>query len=237
MCGNHAASKTLVGKAFRAGFYWPIALKDVEILVRQCKKCQFCGKQEKVPAHNLITIPPSWPFACWGLDMMGPLAKAPGGFTYVLVAIDKFTKWIEYKPVITQSADRVVGFICNILYRFGFSNTIITNLGSNCTSETFWDFCEQSAIIVKYVSVAHPIANGQLERANGMILSGLKKRLYESNSKKGGKWISELPHVVMGTPNSAMQVNGSDPLFPSLRLRSNPTNGFKSRDVRRRRGR
>ena len=107
MCGNHAASKTLVGKAFRAGFYWPTALKDVEILVRQCKKCQFFGKQAKVLAHNLFTIPPSWPFACWGLDMMGPLAKAPGGFTYVLVAIDKFTKWIEYKPVITQSADRV----------------------------------------------------------------------------------------------------------------------------------
>jgi hypothetical protein len=128
--------------------------------------------------------------------MMGPLAKAPGGFTYVLVAIEKFTKWIEYKPVITQSADRVVGFICNILYRFGFSNTIITDLGSNFTSETIWDFCEQSAIIVKYVLVAHPRANCQVECANGMILDGLKKRLYESNRNKGGKWFFELPHVV-----------------------------------------
>ena len=96
----------------------------------------------------------------------------------------------------TQSADRVVDFICDILYQFGSPNTIITDLGSNFTSETFWDFYEQSAIDVKYVSVSHPRANSQVERANGMILDGLKKRLYESNCKKGEKWISELPHVV-----------------------------------------
>ena len=78
--------------------------------------------------------------------MIGPLAKAIGGFTYVLVAIDNFTKCIEYKPVTTQSTNIVVDFIRDILYRFGFPNTIITDLGSNFTSETFWVFCEQSAI-------------------------------------------------------------------------------------------
>ena len=33
-CGNHAASRTLVGKAFQAGFYWPSAISDAEDLVR-----------------------------------------------------------------------------------------------------------------------------------------------------------------------------------------------------------
>ena len=32
-CGNHAATRTLVGKAFRAGFYWPSAVADAEKLV------------------------------------------------------------------------------------------------------------------------------------------------------------------------------------------------------------
>jgi hypothetical protein len=36
MCGNHAASRTLVGKAFRSRFYWPTALADTEELVRRC---------------------------------------------------------------------------------------------------------------------------------------------------------------------------------------------------------
>jgi hypothetical protein len=40
-------------------------------------------------------IPITWPFAVWGLDLVGPLQKAPGGFTHLLVTIDKFSKWIE----------------------------------------------------------------------------------------------------------------------------------------------
>jgi hypothetical protein len=72
VCGNHAASRTLVGKAYRACFWWPTAVSDAEDLVRRCQNCQFFGKQSHVPAHSLITIPPSWPFACWSLDMMGP---------------------------------------------------------------------------------------------------------------------------------------------------------------------
>jgi hypothetical protein len=59
---------------------------------------------------------------------------APGSFTHVLVAIDKFTKWIEYKPIAKLTPDRVVDFISDILHRFGFPNTIITDLGSNFTA-------------------------------------------------------------------------------------------------------
>jgi hypothetical protein len=64
VCGNHAASRTLVGKAYRAGFWWPTAVSDAEDLVQRCQNCQFFSKQSHVPAHSLITIPPSWPFVC-----------------------------------------------------------------------------------------------------------------------------------------------------------------------------
>jgi hypothetical protein len=55
-CGNHAASRTLVGKAFRVGFYWPSAAADAEKLVRHCEGCQFFTKQIHVLAHELQTI-------------------------------------------------------------------------------------------------------------------------------------------------------------------------------------
>jgi hypothetical protein len=58
------------------------------------------------------------------------------------------------------------------------------------------------------VSVAHPRANGQVERANGMILDGLKKRLYDENNKKGGKWIKALPHVVWGLRTQSSKATG-----------------------------
>jgi hypothetical protein len=72
--GNHAASRTLVGKAYRAGFWWPTAVSNAEYLVRRCQNGQFFGKQSHVAVHSLITIPPSWLFACWSLDMIGPLS-------------------------------------------------------------------------------------------------------------------------------------------------------------------
>jgi hypothetical protein len=58
-CGNHASSLTLVGKAFRHGFYWPTTLQDAVELVRSCRACQFHSKQIHTPAQMLQMIPPS----------------------------------------------------------------------------------------------------------------------------------------------------------------------------------
>ena len=63
-CGNHAASRTLVEKAFRAGFYLPTAVANAEKLVGHCEGCQFFGKRTHVHAHEIQMIPSSWPFAC-----------------------------------------------------------------------------------------------------------------------------------------------------------------------------
>ena len=126
-------------------------------------------QENSCASTQFVTIPLSWPFAYWSLDMIGHLTVTPGGFNHVLVAVDKFTKWIEYKPIVKISSDKAVDFISDIIHRFGFPHTIITDLGSNFTSQSFWDFCDNSCIEVKYASVAHPRANGQVERINGLV--------------------------------------------------------------------
>ena len=62
ICGTHASYRTLVGKAFRQGFYWPTALYDAKELVKKCVQCQFHSRQIHQPAQALQTIPLSWPF-------------------------------------------------------------------------------------------------------------------------------------------------------------------------------
>ena len=52
----------------------------------------------------------------WGLNMVGPLKKAPGGFTHLLVAVDKFTKWIETKPITNIRSEEAVKFFLDIIY-------------------------------------------------------------------------------------------------------------------------
>ena len=82
--------------------------------------------------------------------MIGPFKKAQGGYTHILVAIDKFTKWIEFKPIASLTSTKTVEFIQDIIFRFGIPNSIITDLGSNFTSSEFFDFCEQKSIQIKY---------------------------------------------------------------------------------------
>jgi hypothetical protein len=195
-CDNHAASRTLVDKAFRAGFYWSSAVADAEKLVRHYDGCQFFVKRIHVPTHEIQTIPASWPFACWGLDMIGPFKPAPENFKCVFVMIDKFSKWIEYMPLTKASSEKAVEFLDQIIHRFGLPNSIIIDLGTQFTGSTFWDFCDERSIVVKYVSMAHPRATGQVERASGMILDALKKRLYRENKKAPGRWLKELPAMV-----------------------------------------
>jgi hypothetical protein len=213
VCGNHASSRTLVSKAFQRAFYWPTALGDAEELVRRCQGCQYFAKQQHVPAYKLVTIPPTWPFACWGLDIIGPLPTAPGGFNRVLVAIDKFTKWIKVKSVTCPKADRVLDFLDELVHRYGLPHRIITDLGSNFNNHQFWEYCENSGIDIRYVSVSHPRANGQVERANGMVLDALKKRLHDAANSKGGKWIKELPNALWGLRTQPSKPTGQSPYF------------------------
>ena len=110
--------------------------------------------------------------------MIGPFKPVLGGFRYVYVSIDKFSKWIEYKPLVSATAKKVVELFEDIIHRFGLPNSIITDLGTTFTGHHFWDFCEDRCISIKYIFVAHPRANGQVKRVNGMIFDALKKRLY-----------------------------------------------------------
>ena len=128
--------------------------------------------------------------------MIGSFKPTPGDFWYVYVAIDKFSKWIEYKPLVSATTKKAVELYEDIIHRFSRPNNIITDLRTTFTGHHFWDFCEDRCISVKYVSVALPRANGQVKRANGMILDALKKRLYQKEEKHSGRWLKELPAMV-----------------------------------------
>jgi ribonuclease HI len=212
-CGHHAAPRALVGNAFRQGFYWPTVVADATRIVCSCQGCQFYARQTHLPAQALQTIPITWPFAVWGLDLVGPLQKAPGGFSHLLVAIDKFSKWIEVRPLTSIRSEQAVAFFTNIIHRFGVPNSIITDNGTQFTRKKFLDFCEDHHIRVDWAVVAHPMTNGQVERANCMILQGLKPRIYNGLNKFDKRWMKELPSVVWILRTTPSRATGFSPFF------------------------
>jgi hypothetical protein len=172
-CKNHASSCTLVSKAFRHDFYWPTTIQDIVELVKTCRACQFHAKQIHTPAQMLQIIPLSWPFAMWGLEILGSFSRAIRGYRYPYIAIDKLTKWPEVTPVVKISKKSTVKFIKSIIYRFGVPNRIITNNGSQFTNGAFQGYYKDLGIQICYASVALPQSNGHVERANAEILKGL----------------------------------------------------------------
>jgi hypothetical protein len=145
--------------------------------------------------------------------MIRPFKPAPGNFKFVFVLIDKFSKWIEYMPLVKASFKKAIEFLDQVIHHFGIPNSIITDLGTQFTGNTFWDFYDERSIVVKYVSVAHPRANEQVERTNGMILDALKKRMYRENDKAPGRWIKELPTVVWELRTQPSRNTGVSPYF------------------------
>jgi hypothetical protein len=104
----------------------------------------------------LQTIPITWSFSPWGLDLVGPFKKAKGGFTHIFVAVNKFTKWIKVKSAASMSATKAVEFIKEIMCRFGIPNNIITVNGTQFTMRKFKDFCVDLGIKINYTSLSHP---------------------------------------------------------------------------------
>ena len=69
--------------------------------------------------------------------MVGPFKKALGGYAYLLVAMEKFTKWIEARPISVIKSEQAVMFFLNIVHRFGVSNSIILENSMQFTEKKF----------------------------------------------------------------------------------------------------
>jgi hypothetical protein len=78
----------------------------------------------------------------------------------MLVAVKKFTKWVEAAPVTTQDSTSAINFIKSIVFRFGVPHSIIMDNGTNFTSKEFKNYYESLGIKLKFASVAHPKSNG-----------------------------------------------------------------------------
>uniref|UniRef100_A0A2N9FK28 Uncharacterized protein n=1 Tax=Fagus sylvatica TaxID=28930 RepID=A0A2N9FK28_FAGSY len=193
VCGGHTGGRSLAHRAIGQGYWWPYMQKDAAQYVKQCDKCQRFAPSIHQPAASLNPIASPWPFSQWGLDIVGPLPRAPGNRQWLIVATDYFTKWVEAEPLVhITDADSKRFVWKNIITRFGIPRVLVSDNGSQFTSGPFREFCEQYGIRNHFSTPAYPQANGQAESSNKTLLDGIKKRL--ENAK--GRWVEELPSIL-----------------------------------------
>ena len=84
------------------------------------------------------------------------------------------------------------------MHRYGIPHNIIIDNGSNFTADEVKAWCANLGIKLDYASVYHPQTNGQVERGNGLIMSGIKPKLVQSLKESDKHWVDELDSVLWG---------------------------------------
>ena len=134
-----------------------------------------------------ISLP--WPFAQWGIDIMGPFPIGKKQLRFLIIAIDYFIKWVEAKLVMTIIEAKLTSFMWkNTICRFGVLHVIISNNGKQFDNPKFRKFCQDLGVKNHYSSPRHLQANGQTEVMNRSLLKIIKTRLEGAK----GAWHEEL---------------------------------------------
>jgi hypothetical protein len=111
ICGSHSSWHSIIGRELRHGFYWHTTKDDVMEIITKCRDCQFFQKQTTKHANPLRPFDLSCLFTIWGINIVGVLPRALGGFRFLFVAIDTFTMWMEAMSVVNITQDASVKFL------------------------------------------------------------------------------------------------------------------------------
>uniref|UniRef100_A0A2N9F3W1 Uncharacterized protein n=1 Tax=Fagus sylvatica TaxID=28930 RepID=A0A2N9F3W1_FAGSY len=193
ICGSHTGGRSLAHRALSQGYWWPYMQADALKYVQECDKCQRFAPMIHQPARELNPLSSPWPFAQWGLDIVGPLPRAPGNRKFLITATDYFTKWIEAEPLSNiRDVDTKCFLWKSIITRFGIPWAVISDNGTQFESKLFKGFCSDLSIRNFFSSPGYPQSNGQAEASNKVVLSGIKRKLEAAK----GRWVEELPSIL-----------------------------------------
>ena len=204
-CGNHSGARSLIHKIVRAGYYWPTIQIDAKAYVKIYDQCQWFSNIPRQPLEYLTLMMALWPFAQWGLDILGPFPIGTRQMKFLEVGIDYFTKWVEAEPLASITQQNVKNFVWkNIVCRFGVPRVLVSNNGRQFNNALFRDFCEHFGIQNHYSLPAHPQANDQAKVANRSLLKIIKTRLEGTK----GVWLEELPGVLWAYRTTVRTLQG-----------------------------
>ncbi|CAL2237942.1 unnamed protein product [Prunus armeniaca] len=213
ICGSHSGARSLAHKVIRQGYFWPSLHTDAQAFTQKCDKCQRFANIPQLPAEPLTAMVSPWPFAQWGLDLIGPMPEGKGQVKYAVVAVDYFTKWAEAEALAIITAARIEAFVWqNIVCRFGIPNAIVTDNGRQFDNAKFRQFCSNLKIKLCFSSPTHPQSNGQVEAVNKIIKKTLKTKL----DKAKGCWPELLPEVLWAYRTTFRTSTGETPFSLSF---------------------
>ncbi|XP_058216876.1 uncharacterized protein LOC131327758 [Rhododendron vialii] len=165
VCGANQSGPKLHMQLKRLGYYWPTMISDCINYAKSCQVCQYHGNFIHQPPEPLHVTTCSWPFAAWGIDVIGPIKpSSSAGNKYIKAATDYFSKWAEAIALKETKSGNVSDFIrTHIIYRFGVPDSIITDNGQPFRSGPLYKLYSKYNIKINHSSRYHAPANSLAE--------------------------------------------------------------------------
>ena len=131
ICGSHKGGRSLAHWILTQGYWWSYMQKDVVMYIKKCDNCQRFSPSIRQPTGELNPLVSPWPFAQWGMDLVGPLPRAIGNQRWLIIATDYFMKGVEVESLANIKDKDSIKFVWkNIVTRFGIPKAIISDNGT-----------------------------------------------------------------------------------------------------------
>nr|GEV06289.1 reverse transcriptase domain-containing protein [Tanacetum cinerariifolium] len=162
--GGHHGLNYTAKKVVDFGFYWPTIYRDAQDLVKTCDICRRQGKilqRDEMPQNSIQVCEI---LDVWGIDFMGSFSSSRGN-TYILVAVDYLSKWVEAKAL-----------------------PKMTDQGTHFCNDQFAKVMLKFDVTHRLATAYHPQTIGQVEVSN----RGLKRILKRKVGENRASWSNKL---------------------------------------------
>ncbi|KAL2076907.1 hypothetical protein ACEWY4_027497 [Coilia grayii] len=223
---DHCARGQIKRKIYNEGFWAPNLQDVIDRKIEQCHVCNRFNVKPGLAAKPLGHIPlPAGPFKHVVMDYID-MGKTIRKFRYVLVVVDRFSRWVEACPAPGPDAETVIKFFTReIIPRFGIPEVISSDNGKAFVEKTWKKIMQALGVKQRYGCIYHPQSQGMVERANGTLKAKIAKICASSNLN----WLDALPIALM---HMRTQTNRSLNLSPHeiLTGRSFPSPRYRGED-------
>jgi len=208
--GHLGIAKTIARVARH--YFWPGMFREVARYVRNCEVCLRHKVAQQRPAGTLHATAVHRPWEHVTLDLVGPLPRSTKGHTWLLNMQDRFTKWVEMRPLRRATAPAVTTAITEaIILRHGCPDVILSDNGTQLKSRQLEHRLAAYGIRHEFAPIHAPHCN-PVERTNRT----LKTMIAQYVGRNHRSWDEHLPELQFAYNSARHEATGYSPAYLNL---------------------
>ena len=204
---GHLGRRKTLGRLKSMALWWNGMSRSVRSFVRSCKVCRETKPVYQRRQGKMLSTTTSKPWEKVGVDLMGPLPQSYAGHTYILVAVDHFSKYTEILPLKTATSRTVATALVKELFcRYGPPEALVTDNGPQFRGKAMNAVCKDWGVEQVFITPYHPQTNW-VERVNRNV----KAMLQAFTGTDHRQWDVHLAELAFALNSSIHDTLGVEP--------------------------